>query len=293
MKTYFIRHSSKLDVDKNTIQNLWNKNLIGIHYPQNKNGKLGKRDSRSTDPNDYVGKSKSNIKILNDLAFNGGYVYSVFRDFPKVKIGIVKPNSKIQLFKGKWGKRNNLLNREAILKVVKLTKVKILSNEDSVSFNSVQPRQGTICVWSKVDRRVMNLVNGKSLTKKLNDLTPDQQEVMCMEFLRLPIAKQYSLPEITTTLTPIGRTMKDVDIFALSKNNKKIICQVSFEEFDKSSKKFTKLLPYATSRTKTIYFCDISEEVIIHNVKIFPISKVFDLFCKKTKIGKLWLKKIV
>lgn len=275
------------------MKKLWRENKVGIHFPHNKNGILKKSDAKSVKPEDYIGNAKSKMKILTNLAQNGGYVYSVYRGIDEIKVGFVPKNSKVKLLKGKWGDKNGYVDREAILKVISLTKVKNLSIVDSVSLNSVQPRQGTLCVWSKIRERVKNLVNNNSVIKKLNDLSPDQQEVMCMEFLRTKIAESRDLPRIAATLTPIGRTMKDVDIYALSTNNEKIICQVSFENFNKSSMKFKRLLPYANGKTRTIYFCNIPKEITIQNVKIFPISTVFNLFCKKSKIGQMWLKKIV
>lgn len=293
MKTYFIRHSSKLDIDSSTMNKLWKYNKVGIHFPHNNKGKLEKYDSKSINPEDYKGNAKSKMKILTNLAQSGGYVYSVYRNINEIKVGFVPQHSKVKILKGKWGTKNGYNNREAILKVISLTKVKNLSKVESISLNSVQPRQGTLCVWSKVGSRVKNLVNNSTAVKKLIDLSPDQQEVMCMEFLRLNIAEINGLPRIATTLTPIGRTMKDVDIYALSTKSEKIICQVSFINFNKSSLKFNKLLPYAKGKTKTIYFCNISNKTIINNVIVFPLSKVFYLFCKKTQVGKIWLKKLV
>ena len=250
MKTYFIRHSSKLDIDQNTMNLLWKENKVGIHYPSDKNGELRKSDSQSLNPEDYAKNAKSKMKILIELAKNGGYVYSVYRDIDEIKIGIVPPNSQIDLFKGKWGNKNNHQNREAILKVIKLKKVKNLSKEDSISLNSIQPQQGTICVWKKAGTRVLDIVENNSKQKSLNNLTPDQQEVMCMEFMRLPIVKEEGLPQISVTLTPVGRTMKDVDIYALSTNKKQIICQVTFYSLNnnKAQKKLNILNEYEKNK---------------------------------------------
>ena len=291
MKTFFIRHSSRLDIDEKTLSQLWKKNYIGIHYPKDKNIKFNKYDSKSTDPNDYLGKSKSALKILNNLASEGGYVFSVYKGYPGAKIGYIPPKSKIKLLRGKWGNLNNYEGREAILKVVKLSKTKILNRTETISFNSIQPQQGTICVWSKVGVRIERLVEDKILKKTFSYLTTDQQEVMCMEFMRLKESLKVGLPRIATTLTPVGRTMKDVDIFAISSEQKFIICKVTNYKFLNATNKLNLLIPLTkTKNTITILFCDIENEKFINGVLIFPIKKVFKLFCKETTIGKAWLK---
>lgn len=291
MKTFFIRHSP--NIDENTFSVLWKKNYVAIHYPKDKYGKIDKYDSKSTNPADYLGKSKSVLEIFNNLANDGGYVLSVYKGYLGAKVGYVPPKTKIKLHKGKWGSHDKYGGREAILKVIQLSKSKKLAQLESVSFKSIQPQQGTICVWAKIGTRVERLVENKKSQKIFSDLTTDQQEVMCMEFMRLSESRKVGLPRIETTLTPIGRTMKDVDIYALSVDRKFIVCQVTFHKFSDASKKLKLLIPFTKSRnTITILFCDIERKEYINGVLVFSIKKVFELFCKKTAVGKAWLKSL-
>ena len=294
MNTYFIRHSGKLDIDGYTIERLWKTNRVAIHYPQNKKGTLSGHDNNSLDPNDYTKTAKSNLKTLKELANNGGYVYTVYRDHNGAKVGYVEPKTKIKLFEGKWGNKNGYVKRKAILKSLKLTKVKNVDSIDTIPLNAIQPRQITLCRWKAAGERISNLVNNKKAgRKRLKDLTSEQQEVMCMEFLRLASAVHYKLPKIETTITPIGRTMKDVDIYALSTKSEKIICQVSYKDFNKDSEKFKLLLKFKRKNTVVIYFCNVPIPKDEDGIKIFPLSEVFKAFCQETEVGKKWLKNII
>jgi hypothetical protein len=122
--TYFVRHSSDLDLDETTFNYLWKNNYIGIHYPQDINGKLGDNDISSIDPKDYSGSALKAINALRSLAYDGGYVCAVYRPFVGCKIGYVDKRTKIEIVKGTWGDKYELDGREAILKCIKIKKVK-------------------------------------------------------------------------------------------------------------------------------------------------------------------------
>lgn len=77
MLTYFCRHTADLDIDKATREKVWEQQLIAVHYPDGKDGKLGEEDNRSTSPDDYKKRhQRTAIKTLNKLAQEGGYVWS-------------------------------------------------------------------------------------------------------------------------------------------------------------------------------------------------------------------------
>ena len=79
MKTYFIRHTEKLDINEKTFGRLLNDNLIGIHFPYlvSENEKF---DTTSLNPNDYEKTSwKKAINSFVTLAKEGGYVCAEYR----------------------------------------------------------------------------------------------------------------------------------------------------------------------------------------------------------------------
>lgn len=291
MNTYFVRHSSDLDLDGVTLNQLWNDDYIAIHYPNDNYNNFPNGDSTSTNPEDYSGTARSSLKTLQELAKNGGYVFSVYKNNPGGKIGYVAPCSKVELLSGVWGNKNGCDGREAILKVIKLDDSKNLSAQNSISLKSVQPRQGTACRWWKVGSRVKSLYTGKT-ENVVGSLTPDLQEVMCMEFLRTKAAEKYSLPILKYTLSPVGRTLKDLDIFGITAQNNFISAQVTYHLIGAADWKLKKLNSYSKKNDFTIYFCKCKEPSIIDGHIIFPLDLVFEEFCINDKLGKEWFKRV-
>lgn len=91
MKTYFIRHSSELDIDQAMLKHMWDEQYAGIHYPHDRHGRLHEEDNASLNPEDYVSSGRSSLSILKNLGNEGGYVYSTYRGMPGAKLGVVRP----------------------------------------------------------------------------------------------------------------------------------------------------------------------------------------------------------
>lgn len=291
-KTYFIRHSSALDVDSKTLEALWTEDKIAIHYPHDNSGNFDNGDSGSLIPSDYTGHARSALQRLHDLARNGGYVFATYRGKPGGKVGYVSPNSSVKPFRGSWGGKNGLQGREARLKALQLSQVRNLAAEEAIFLTAVQPRQGTFCQWRKVGQRVMTLVTGDPPVG-LGSLTPDLQEVMCMEYLRTEEARTRGLPVLRHTLMPVGRTMKDIDILGVSETGKIISAQVTFKYLSDSDSKLRKLDPYLLQGNETIYFCKVRDGKQAQQIDghiVFPLQQVFDDFCKNTDVGKEWFR---
>lgn len=288
MKTYFIRHSSALAISKETMNRLFQEDRIAIHYPVDNSGDFELFDSESLEPGDYSGSAKSNLQRFKGLARKGGYVFAAYRGKPGGIIGFVEPGSEIELFRGEWRQKGDSAAREAVLKSIELKKARKLNAGQAISLTAVQPRQGTFCQWHKVGSRVVDLVEGNT-TMSLDSLTPDLQEVMCMEYMRTQKAAENDLPQLEYTLMPVGRTMKDIDILGVDKHGQKVSEQVTYGRFDKAGKKFKKLDQYLKSGHKTVYFCDHNKIETINGHLVYPLEHVFKEFCKKTQIGHGWL----
>lgn len=285
MKTFFCRHSSKLDIDDETFNNLWENDYMAIHYPTSKHERNETSDCESTNPNDYSGSAKKAINALNKISRHGGYVFSVYENQNDYKIGLVEPNSEIELIEGKWGNKHGVKGRTAILKAIKFKKSKVLNRLDALSLTCAQPRQGTICEWSKVGKRVQNLMNGINKKKELSDLTPDLQEVLCSEFLRSGL--DANLPKLISLLTPVGRTMKDVDIIGLEENGKRVIVQVTYS-FEPQWK-IDRLKKYRNEAdTDLILFCKTDNPREIEGVKVYSLEKVFKTY-SESEVGRKWI----
>jgi len=289
MKTYFIRHTEKLDIDQETFDSLLENNEIAVHFPFLEN--WGEQfDTTSLNLNDYKQmSSKKAIKALIALSKEGGYVCAEYRTLKGAVIGLVPPKTQVILKEGKWGDKNNFQGRNAILKTLQLTNVKRIEPSKYLDISSGRPRQGTIAIWRSVGNRIESLVENKPLEQILQNLSSTQQEVMCSEYLRSGLDKNI-LPKIETLLLPVGRTLRDVDIVGLDDNNETIYSQVTYAKFNRGIK-FKNLQKYALNERKAIYFCNCSKPEILDCIIVYPLSLVFYTF-NKSEIGKRWINNI-
>lgn len=289
MQTFFCRHSSKLDIDNHTFNRLWENDIMAIHYPEAKHGWDQENDCESINPNDYTGSAKKALNALHKISKNGGYVFSVYENQDNYKIGYVEPGTEIEIIKGKWGNKNGLDGRVAILKTLKFKRSIELNPIDAISLTCAQPRQGTLCVWSAAGNRVQSIMEGNERQKVLSDLTPDLQEVLCSEFLRSGI--DATLPKLSSLLTPVGRTMKDVDIIGLTNSGKRVLVQVTY--LVEPTWKIEKLEKYKSQKnTDLILFCKTEEPRNQNGIIIYSIDEAFKKFTS-SETGKSWIEQII
>ncbi len=288
MNTFFCRHSSQLDIDGDTLDRLWNENLIGIHYPNQLPGGV-MEETRSTNPEDYVKTARKSMNVLAQLASEGGYVFAVYENQGSYKIGKVDPGTSIDLIPGKWGSKNSESGRQAVLKGLRFSQSKILEPSQALALTCAQPRQGTICRWHAVGSRVANLFEGNPSGKQVDNLTPDLLEVMCTEFLRSGIDKR--LPVLASLLAPIGRTMKDADILGLTTDGYKVLVQVTYSE--DPGWKMDRLKKYTDDvDCKLVMFCQTNENREEDSILIYSIDEAYRKF-SDSEIGRTWVSKVI
>ena len=109
---------------------------------------------------------------------------------------------------------------------------------------------------------------------------------MCSEFLRL---RRTGLPQLAHLLMPVGRTLKDVDIYGLSTDGRRILAQVTFLDLGRSREKLATLLNYKKKDCHLVLFCQTEKITIKDGVKVIPLSRAFDEFVRREN-GKRWLK---
>ena len=164
--TYFVGHHDGLDIDDETRQRLWNDRRIAIHYPNTIAWKDWiaaadqTPDSESLNPADYEMRERRAIEALVALAETGGYVWAQHLGYKQAVLGFVPPQSNIELFKGKWGARCGLRGRTAILKTLRLTKVKFVNPADYAVLADSRPPLTTITRWRAAKSTVKDLVEG-------------------------------------------------------------------------------------------------------------------------------------
>jgi hypothetical protein len=153
---------------------------------------------------------------------------------------------------------------------------------------SVQPRQGTFCKWHAIGDLIENLINGEK-NKGLASLMPTAQEVLCSEFLRSNIVNNYSIPRIESFLLPVGRTLKDIDILGLSKDDVIIAAQVTYLDFEALDAKIIKLKNYKeVKKCIKIMFCNCDDIIKRENIVYFPLEIVYEQYLK-TDAGQRWV----
>jgi hypothetical protein len=289
MMTYFCRHTRDLDVDDDTRHQIWENRKIAIHFPQDNRGKLQDEDASSIDPDDYAGSARRALRALVNLAAEGGYVCSQHYRFDEVQIGYVLPGSRIELMSGKWGKIHGYEGRTAILKTVQLNRVRSVKPSDHAIILVGRPRQGTLMRWPSAGKVIENLVEGRTTAAGIEILSPDQQEILCSEFLRSAEASSFGLPRLAHLILPVGRTMKDIDIIGIAKDGKRIFAQVTFAPFEAVYWKLNRLRHYKSEDgDHLLLFCDVEKSQVTSGITIFPIITAFDRFTSDGP-GKLWL----
>jgi len=299
MNTFFIRHSTGIDIDDDTRQRLWKERRIAIHFPHEKTGKIGERDRSSINPDDYIGSAKRCMRTLVELAKEGGYICAQHYPHERWMLGLVRPKSKIELVRGAWGERYGMQGRTAVLKTLRLSKVKLVHPLDYAVLSVGRPRQGTIMRWHLAGKTIESLVKGRRKRPHLSDLAPHQQEIFCSELLRLPQAPSLGLPRLAHLLLPTGHTMRDIDIIGVATDGKKLLAQVTFAPLSTVGWKIERLQPYRDpKRAHLLLFCDCDKSqkqdrvTVQDGVTVFPIQTAYDAFVS-TPLGRLWLRRSV
>jgi len=289
MNTYFIRHTADMDIDDETRSRLWSERKIAVHFPWDNSGNKD-NDSSQLDPESYSGSARKAMRAMTTLAQAGGYVCGrYFPPYEDCLVGVVEPNSKIELIQGHWGKKYNAEGRPAILKALQLTRVKIVSPATCAVIMVGRPRQGTVMKWPNAHKTIENIVEGRSSPPDLSDLSDAQQEIMCSELMRLPVATKLGLPSLARLLLPVGRTMPDVDIAGLAPDGSKVFAQVTYSPLVSCQHKLERLATYKAAGIRhLVFFCDCDSPERRNDVFIFPIRTAFETF-SSSPLGAEWL----
>lgn len=282
MQTYFIRHTSRLDVNRETRERLWEERLIAIHYPEFVDGRH-EQDNRSLNPDDHQRDGRNILRRFIALGRTGGYVCGEYHPFEGCLIGVVEPGTSVRPFEGCWGTEPT---RIAVLKTLPLVRVRHVPTSAAAPIMVARPRQGTFCEWRKAGNAIQRLVEGTSAQPSLDDLAASQQEVLCAEYLRSTLAVEVGLPRLAHLLVPVGRTLRHVDIMGIAEDGRPIYAQVTHSTLDSIRWKLTALEPYATGHR--ILFCDCGAPSSHRGIHIFPIRRAFEEFSRMS-LGSRWL----
>jgi len=285
MQTYFIRHSSQLNISELTRQKLWDERRIAIHYPKDLDGELQSVDNNSLNFDDYCGVAKSVMKRFQALGREGGYVCAQYYGQSDLLLGTIVPNSKVKLIHGTWGSSE----RHAVLKTLQLVDTKLLQSTEYSVIAASRPQQGTISRWHAIGDGIAALIENRKVQLSWKTLSPQRQEVGCSEFLRLPDALNFGLPQLKSLLLPVGKTLKDVDLIGIASDGKRIFAQVTYSNILEVAWKVKRLHQFVSSKkSHVILFCNCDAHSVKEGVHIFPVQQVF-----KTLNGQAWGRKFL
>ena len=264
--TYFVRHTSKLHVVPAKICELMARERIAIHYPGD-----GDVDSRSLDPSDYrrTGARKA-IGAFVELARDGGYVWAEYHGGSDATIGFVGPGSRITFEETDWLPERP--GRPAVLKVLALSKVRHVEPYELMGLRAARPRQGTICRWRLAGEGVVAAVERRVRDFGLSSLSSEQVESLCAEFLREH--NHATIPALRHLLMPVGRTLKDVDIYGVSGDGRPLFAQVTAARLERVGSKRTRLAPYIGPERYVVLFCETERPRVIEGVHVVPLALV-------------------
>jgi hypothetical protein len=285
VNTYFIRHTCKLNIDAPTRGRLINEGLIAIHYPDGPDG-LGTEDVNSLDPAAHDRRGANILRRFLDFSRDGGYVCAEYFNVPGWTLGYVAPCSEVQLLYGHW---YNPCDRVAVLKTLKLSRLRRVEEGAAAAMLVARPRQGTFMQWHRAGRNIERLVDGWTATPTFDDLSPDQQEVLCAEFLRTPLAHSLGLPVLAHLTVPTGRTMRDIDIIGVTLDGSQLVAQVTYTHPSRALHKVGAMSRFISTST-CLLFCDCEKIELRDNVTLVPIRQVFECFAS-TPLGMIWLER--
>jgi hypothetical protein len=193
---------------------------------------------------------------------------------------------------GNLGGRWCSSDRPAALKTLELQKVHNVTASKALGFLVARPRMGTFMRWPQIRKAIQKIVENQPGAVCLADLSSYHQETLCAEFLRCSLAVKFHLPQVESLLLPIGRTLRDIDIYGLQSCGRRVLAQVTFLPFTESKRKLNALNRFREDGDVDLIFFCLSTAAREHDrVKIVPLEQVFNSFTE-TSAGQRWIQKL-
>lgn len=183
---------------------------------------------------------------------------------PTAKVGRVESGTCVEFLRTTWTETANprykhRVGSEAMLKTLQLTNVTDVAPNEAMSLRAATPI-GAAVHWNACGSRLAALVKGEPAERIWRNLSPDVQEAACAEFLRYHQNRRY--PKLKFLLMPVGRTLKDVDIYGMDGTGTEIFAQVTFHMKNQleARRKQEKLRPYQGTGSRLLLFCRFLED---------------------------------
>jgi len=277
MESYFVRLTKGMAVIEEAVDYLWEHDKIAIHFPDvSSEDPKEVEDNVSLNENDYhyydPGLTRA-LRVFKEMNNNGGYIWAEFRNRRDIKVGKIVSNS-FEIYETKWAANEFPYERTAKLKTLQIDRksVKIIAPSHAMSLRAARPRQGTIVRWPSAKNGLKSLVEGMPLEECWDSLSPAEQETVCSEYLRKPDVAEC--PVLERLLLPVGRTLKDVDIFGYATDKKLLFAQVTYGEKVEAGTKIQDLEAYGDSDSHLVFFCDCEGVHVENGVLFIPWKRV-------------------
>lgn len=273
---YFIRHTNVLEIDSSDILFMFEQGIVGIHY-----GSVYKNDpSELLNPNAYEGKDAvRSMEYLLNLAKVGGYIWSDYSSISKTLIGKVSPESEVFLKEFIPTMNKDYFEKgKLFMKCIRLSETKEIRVDQQLSMRTRRPVQGAFVRWHKSYGKIKKIFEGDEEIKSWNDLTTDQQEILVYEYLKEVNNDEYHIRHL---LMPIGRTMKDVDIYGMNNLGKRIFVQVT--NLSEDQHKIDALRQYSSL---LIYAGNVDNRVE-NGIKYINVHDIFNYFKSDSTLLKM------
>jgi hypothetical protein len=223
-----------LEISDGAVAQLADRRQIAIHFARDRFETGDRyRNSESLDPDDYQGEAKTSMRVMVELARDGGYVCAAYRGHPGLLVGKVLPGTEIQINKEyRWQRAHHPI---AALKTLPLDQDTAgwIAPPHNISLEVCRPQRGTMRRWHLIRDRIRNLVEGESPESMVRgatvqDLGASEIEVMCAEYLR--IHECPGTPTMEIALLPVGRTLRDIDLYGLTPDGRALVAQVTMSK---------------------------------------------------------------
>lgn len=201
----FVRHKIGVPNGNETLRKMWSDGVVVLDY-----------DAIATaQPNLYPTKAAQGaMRRLNGYCEAGAIVGADFNMLHcnKMLVGEIERGSHINI---------SSYDGYDFYKTVQLANVREISYLDYPVLLALQPRNQTICKWPSAAMALWAAFAGRPLPSSVYSLSEGQLEVLCYEYLR-----RKGIVE--SLLLPIGRTLRDIDIFGCTSAKRDVLAQVTF-----------------------------------------------------------------
>jgi len=292
----FVRHM--MDANRSMFKKWFHTGLAVLHYEE----QLSDDKKMSVDPKDFDGTGRKILGRLWDYCKSGALVVVDYDHygFKNILIGTLPANSVVKPIEEKLEPSPNYPNGLAHYQMVELKDCVRLHYSDSWvrPLLILQPRQGNVVHWTKgkIDVYVKNLykaiLDRASLSPnlKLNNypFTDYQWDVLCAEYLRTVSLNNMRIDYL---LTPVGETVKNVDIEGANKDFY-VSAQVSLTtDLAEVDRKIANLLICSqnpeskTKKTTLVYFGPIESKKHVEKNNVIIFVSIDDVLEKLKTIG--------